>query len=203
MKNTKNIEVEFRGPLTKDQYDILNAFFQKEAVFEQKKDRVLIDYSAGMKERTKDIRIRETNGIPEMIVKLGAWGGSDQREEIALTTKEGTFDMLVRIFGELGYEKGVLCVRNSQVYKYKGIEFALVEIPGHSYTFEAEILAESGTAGEAEAKIKKVCAELKLKVFTSDEFFVYVETLNREANIMFDYKKYQDGYFRDKRYLKK
>ena len=199
----KNIEVEVRGPLSKDQYDTLNSLFSKEGVFEQKKDRVLIDYSAGMRERTKDIRIRETNGIPEIVVKLGSWGGSEQREELSLTTSEGTFDTLARIFGELGYEKGVLCVRNSNVYTYKGVEFALVEIPGHSYTYEAEMLVDTHEATEAKISIQKICTDLGLSIFTDEEFFAYVELLNKEANIHFDYKKYTPDYFKEKRYLKK
>ncbi len=199
MKN--NIEVEIRGPISKDEYDILNQFLLKEGIFKEKRERVFIDYSPEIENRTKDIRIRETNGIPEIILKLGSWGGSESREEISVKTESGKFEALVKTFGELGFEKGILCVRNSVAYDYKGIEFALVEVPNHSYYFEAEILTVPEKSVEAEAEIKKVCEGLRLKVFSREDFFKYVETLNKEANKTFEYKDFQKGYFDEKRYL--
>lgn len=197
----QNIEVEIRGPLTKDEMDRLNSFLSNNGTFKEKKERVLIDYSSGMENRTKDIRIRETNGVPEIILKLGSWGGTESREEISIKTESGKFESLVKVFGELGYEKGVLCVRNSMVYDHKGIEFALVEVPNHSFFFEAEIVSTPEGAEEAEKSIKQVCDELNLKVFSKDDFFEYVNTLNREANINFDYKSFEKGYFEEKKYL--
>jgi predicted adenylyl cyclase CyaB len=172
--SAKDIEVEIRGPLTKGESDKLNTFLQKEGIFKQKKERVLIDYSSGMENRTKDIRIRETNGVPEIVLKLGSWGGTESREEISIKTESGKFESLVKVFGELGYEKGVLCVRNSMVYDYKGIEFALVEVPNHSLFFEAEIVSTPEGAEEAEKNIKQICDELNLKIFSKDDFFEYV-----------------------------
>lgn len=199
--NTQDMEVEIRGPLTKSEFDELNTFLAEKGIFKEKKERVLIDYSSGMENRTKDIRIRETNGVPEIILKLGSWGGTESREEISIKTESGKFESLVKVFGELGYEKGVLCVRNSMVYDYKGIEFALVEVPNHSFFFEAEIVSTPEGAEEAEKSIKQVCDELNLKVFSKDDFFEYVNTLNKEANINFDYKNFEKGYFEEKKYL--
>lgn len=199
--NTKNIEVEIRGPLTKDEFDKLNTFLLNNGSFKGKKERVLIDYSSGMENRTKDIRIRETNGVPEIVLKLGSWGGTESREEILIKTESNKFESLVKVFGELGFEKGVLCVRNSLVYDYKGIEFALVEVPNHSIFFEAEIVSTQADSEEAERSIKQVCDKLNLKVFTKDDFFEYVNKLNKEANINFDYKNFRKGYFEEKKYL--
>ena len=73
---------------------------------------MLIDYSTFLEktlgERKKDIRLRVTNGRPEIIVKLGAWSGSDSRRELSVITPEHTFDTLVEIFGAMGFIKGVL-----------------------------------------------------------------------------------------------
>lgn len=203
MTDPKNIEAEVRGLLTKSEFDALSSFLSKNSAFKQKKERVLIDYSSGVRDRKKDIRIRETNGIPEIIIKLGSWGGSEKREEISVHAEKGSFEDLVRAFGELGYTKGVLCVRNSLVYDYKNVEFALVEVPGHSYYFEAEILSTAADAHKAEAELLALCDELKLKTFTDEAFYAYIETLNREANSVFDYSRYEPGYFRDRRYLDK
>lgn len=198
----KNIEVEIRGRLSADDYTRIKALFDSQARKVEEKDRILIDYSTflpgGVEHRKKDIRLRVTNGIPEIIVKLGEWGGSEQRKELSVKTAPGTFDLLTEIFAALGYEKGILAVRKSQVYEYKGIEFALVEVPGHSYYFEAEKMAHADEDGDTIVKeMEAVCAELGLAVFTKEEFFAYIQTLNKEANGVFNAPESKENYFRD------
>lgn len=85
----KNYEVEVRGPLSKKEYAELNRFLKKNGDFKEKKNRVIIDYTAmkgsqTIRNRDKDIRLRCTNGIPEIIIKIGNWGGSEQRKEISI-----------------------------------------------------------------------------------------------------------------------
>lgn len=199
----KNIEIEIRGPLLKKEFFDLINLFEKEGKKITNKDRILIDYSTflegGIKDRKKDIRLRVTNGIPEIIVKIGEWGGSEQRKELSVFTKPGEFDTLVEIFGELGFVKGMLCERKSKVYEYKNIEFALVEVPGHSYYYEAEIMAYKKEDPEKiTKKIKKVCVDLKLSIFDKKQFFEYIEKLNKESNEIFDYRKYTANYFKNR-----
>ncbi|HEY4488923.1 MAG TPA: hypothetical protein VJA87_00340 [Candidatus Paceibacterota bacterium] len=201
MADAKDIEVEIRGPLTAEGYSKLKVFLDENAEKVATKNRILIDYSTflpgEMKDRKKDIRLRITNGIPEIMVKLGDWGAVDQRKELSVTTAEGTFDTLVEIFAALGYEKGVLCDRRTEAYDYKEAEFALVEIPGHSYYFEAEKMAHEGQDTKILAQeIQAVCSELNLSTFTGEEFFAYVETLNKEVNEVFDFSKEGSGYFK-------
>ncbi|MBI3274323.1 MAG: hypothetical protein HYZ69_04225, partial [Candidatus Colwellbacteria bacterium] len=113
----KDIEVEIRGPLSKSKFEELVKLFETDGRLTGEKDRVLIDYSTflegGVEDRKKDIRLRVTNGIPEIIVKIGGWGGVDQRRELSITAKPGEFDKLVEIFAALGFVKGMLCVRKS------------------------------------------------------------------------------------------
>ncbi|MBI4086433.1 hypothetical protein HY416_00410 [Candidatus Kaiserbacteria bacterium] len=199
----RNIEIEMRGPLTTEKYSELKAFLDANARKITEKDRILIDYSTflpgGIRERQIDIRLRVTNGVPEIIVKIGDWGGTEKRKELSVTTTSNTFDTLTEIFAALGYEKGMLCVRKSHVYEYKGIEFALVEVPGHSYYYEAEKMARDDEDADALAKeIADVCAELNLPIFEKQGFFEYIETLNKEANELFDASTAPQGYFKDR-----
>lgn len=199
----KNIEIEIRGPLSKEKFNSLVSFFDKEGKKLTEKDRVLIDYSTflegGVENRNKDIRLRVTNGIPEIIVKLGKWGGSDQRKELSVLTNPNSFDTLVEIFGELGFVKGMLCARKSKVYEYKGVEFALVEVPNHSYYYEAEKMAhENESAEQITEEIKKVCSDLQLEMFDQKTFFEYINTLNKEANEVFDYTAHSQNYFKNR-----
>lgn len=199
----KNIEIEIRGPLTKEKFDNLVRMFEVKAKKTAEKNRVLIDYSTflegGVENRNKDIRLRVTNGIPEIIVKIGEWGGSEQRKELAVLTRQGEFDTLVEIFGELGFCKGMLCVRKSKVYQYKDIEFALVEVPGHSYYYEAEKMAhEEEDAEKIIEEIKNVCKDLNLEVFDKKQFFEYIDKLNKESNEIFEYKNHTPNYFKNR-----
>ncbi len=198
----KNIEVEIRGLLTQEEYSRLNSFFSGNGTPVEEKERTLIDYSTylpneGVRERTKDIRVRVTNGFPEIIVKLGAWGGSESRKELSFKGKENEFETLVEIFGHLGFTKGVLCKRKTKAYEYKGIEFALVEVPDHSYYFEAEKMANTNDdLSKVEQDILAVCYELNLTILTKDEFFKYIDSLNKEANEIFEFEKFSEGYFK-------
>jgi predicted adenylyl cyclase CyaB len=198
----KTIEVELRGHLTAKQYNDLLHFFTQYATFVTKKERILIDYSVflpdeGIRERQRDIRLRVTNGIPEIIVKLGSWGGDENRKELSVLAKKGEFDTLVQIFAALGFSKGIMAIRRSQVFQYKGIEFALVEVPNHSYYFEAEkMVGESDDKAKVHREIEQVVQELHLTPFTKENFYRYIELLNEEANELFDFTDYTDGYFR-------
>ena len=103
----KNIEIEIRGPLSKEKFKELVKIFTEHGTKKSEKDRVLIDYSTflegGVENRKKDIRLRSTNKTPEIIVKIGEWGENEQRKELSILGKPGEFDVMVEIFGELGY----------------------------------------------------------------------------------------------------
>lgn len=197
----QNIEVEIRGPISKNDYDNLIAKFEKDGKKIGEKDRILIDYSTflpgGVENREKDIRLRSTNGIPEIMIKLGAWGGTDQREEISVLGQTGQFDAMVKAFAVLGYEKGMLCHRKTKVFEYQDIEFALVEVPGHSYYFEAEKMVEdTEDKDKITQEILSVCQNLGLSAFNQKEFFDYIHQLNSETNEIFEFDKYPKDYFK-------
>lgn len=199
---SKDIEVEISGPLSKEKNAELMEFFDKNGKKTNVKHRVLIDYSTflgdGLKNRKKDIRLRITNGKPEIIVKLGDWNSSNHRIELSVFAETGSFDRLVQIYAALGYEKGMLCERTTQVYEYKDIEFALVEVPGHSFHYEAEIMSTEDGVDQAKKHIEDVCKELGLEIFTDQGYMDYIETLNKEANEVFEFKNYTEDYFENR-----
>ena len=199
---SKTIEVEMRGSLDKLMISTLVEKILSNGEFIQRKERVLIDYSTclpeqGIEGRKLDIRLRNTNKLSEIILKTGAWGGSDSRREYSVKTND-SFDTLVQIYKLLGLNKGVLCILNIDVYTYKGVEIALVEVPGHSYFFEAEIeLTETEGTGKAQATLKEVLNELGLITYSDAEYFAYIELLNKEANTIFDANQESETYFKD------
>lgn len=197
-----HIEVEQRGPLSTDDYRRLDTFLKEHGTFKEHKNRIVVDYAESftpesVSSRTKDIRLRVTNGVPEIIVKIGNWGGSEQRRELSALSPNTPFDVLVEIFAALGVTKGILYERKSTVYDYGDIEFALIEVPGHSYFFEAEMIAHSDAdAKAAETKIHETCRELGITPFTRDEFFTYIDKLNQESNEEFDATTIPHDYFK-------
>jgi adenylate cyclase class IV len=199
----KVTEIELRGRLSDLGAESLKKKLVEIGKFKETKNRVLIDYTTFLvgetiESRTKDIRVRNTNGISEIIVKTGNWGGADVRDEFKVNTS-GSFDSLVKVMDLLGYSKGVLCIRNSEVYQLDEVEFSIVEVPGHSYYFEAEIeTTEEVATDELKNKITEKLLGLDLAYFTDEEFFEYIKELNSEANIVFDSTKEPADYFRKK-----
>ena len=204
MTNHKNFEIEVRGPLNKDQYNHLLKFLSQKGKKKSYKKRILIDYSESignkkLDKRNVDLRIRSTNGIPEIILKRGKWAAQDARDEISILTKRGSFDKLVQFFGAVGITKGVLCERNISVFDYKNIEFAIIEIAGEYYTYEAEILLDNKNDSEAsKKKINEVCHNLGLDIFSDKEFFDFIKMLNKSINKKFDFTDYKSGFFENK-----
>ena len=86
----------------------------------------------------------------------------------------------------LGHREGLKAVRNASIYLYKGIEWAIVEVPGHSWYFEAEKLVDSKAAGKkALEEIETIAGEIGLKLFTKEELMAYIRQLDAEANKIF------------------
>ena len=55
--------------------------------------------------------------------------------------------------------------------------------------FEAEIIESmQDQLEEAKERIIKICDSLGLQIFTDDQFFKYVEKIDREANKAYDFE---------------
>lgn len=185
-------EVEVRGPIhTAEEYARVEELLKKDGTFVREEKRIIVDYSTmrdgGVRERTLDIRARVTNGEPEMIIKRGSWGGDEVREEVSVPVHRGKFFDLLRAYALLGYTKGVLVARKSKVYTYRDTEIVLVTIPNHSSFFEAEhIVQHEAQHDAARASLEAVVQSLALETFSDEEWFSYIEVLNKEANGVYD-----------------
>jgi adenylate cyclase class IV len=185
-------EVELRGPvISPEEYIRVEELLRTQGTFVREEKRIIVDYSTfldgGVRERTLDIRARVTNGEPEMIIKRGSWGGDEVREEVSVPVHRGKFFDLLRAYALLGYTKGILIARKSRVYTYNDTEIVLVTIPNHSSFFEAErIVQHEAQHDAARAQLEHVVQSLGLTTFSDEEWFTYLETLNREANGIYD-----------------
>lgn len=201
----KKYEVELRGLLTQEKYEELSKFFGEKGKFLYDKDRVLVCYpdpeTGSLVEECKtDIRVRTTNGIPEIIIKQGEWGSHDEsRRELSLVGKKGEFDKMIAVLAALGHKKGIWAVRKGKVFEYKEVEFSLVEVPNHSYYFEAEVMVDAeGDKNGAIDRINKICKELDLTTLSQQEFYNYINKLNTESNELFDFDSIEEDFFNKK-----
>lgn len=191
------IEVEHRGILTEEKFNELNKFFKKNGKFVGKKDRFsLIYFSHGkdadfklQKDNPIDLRLRITNKKSELVLKHGAWSGKDARKEFSFPVDSKKFEDMTELLQVLGLYYGGLQATKTMVYLYKGVEFALVKVPGWGYYFEAEISANPGLVDKANKKIDLVCCELGLEAFDGKGFYDLCNELNERPGFIFDLKK--------------
>ncbi len=192
---TKNIEVEHRGTLTREKFDTLRKFFEKEGKFVKEKDRFSIIYFPRGKEKLKvpksplDLRIRITNKEAEIVLKYGKSSGADARKEFSFPLNPSQFKEAIELLFILGFYYGVLQATKTYAYEYQGIEFALVDVPGWGYYFEAEIMADSNSVKMVNEKLTSVCRELGLTVLNDKEFYQLLEDLSNRSGFRFNFKK--------------
>jgi len=189
------IEVEHRGLLSEKKFKKLNAFLKKNGKFLGEKDRFSVIYSPRGKETLQvvrspvDLKLRITNKKSELVLKYGRWSGNDARKEFLFPIDSSKFEEMAEFLKILGYYYGVLQATKTYLYLYKGIEFALVKVPGWGYYFEAEIATDKEKVKSANEKIMSVCRELNLDVLNDKEFCKLLENLNERPGFRFNFKK--------------
>jgi len=152
-------------------------------------------YSPRGKETSKisknpiDLRLRITNKKTELVLKYGKSSGNDARKEFSFPMDSKKFEETAEFLFMLGYYYGVLQTTKSYLYMYKGIEFALVDVPKFGYYFEAEILTDSKSVKNADKKIMSVCDKLGLDVLNDKDFWKFLENLSNRPGFRFNFKK--------------
>lgn len=118
------------------------------------------------------------------------------REEASVFVEGNDLKKALSFMALLGYKKGVAADRGIARYLINGIEIAIQDVriygmPGkiHSRFFEAEVMADKDSEEEAKNKIKKFLDSIGLKIFKENEWYDYIEILNKEANGVYDYEK--------------
>jgi adenylate cyclase class IV len=199
----KEFLVEVRGPLEDEDFARLSKELKSRGAFIGDFDRFLID-CAGCRDSSDafDLRVRVTNGEPELVISVcrdktknsSSHAPHAARREIAVKLQPKQMDELVHFLTLVGYERGYLCERRIQAFAFKGIDFLLVSVPGHSKFFEARKLAldDKQIAG-ARREIDSALEELGLRKFSEKDYYSYVEELRRNVDGFFNFKDYKPG----------
>ncbi|MFA5261936.1 MAG: hypothetical protein WC450_11975 [Candidatus Omnitrophota bacterium] len=179
-----DFEIELRGSMTKAERDKLESFLIKNGrlVKEYKRTHWMFGLSHNKK---IDLRIKETNQNYEFSLKVGKLGKASRRE-ISIPFPKEKADEALEFLKYLGKTKGLIAKRNATIYQYEEIEWALVEVPKHSYYFEAEKIVSNEEAGaEAKKEISKIVKSLGLKLFNGSEYIEYLKRLDTQSNKLF------------------
>ncbi len=177
-------EVELRGLLDTKQKNALKNFLAKNGKLVKKYTRK--QWIFGTSHRRKiDVQIKETNGEYIFSLKTGAVHHSN-RKEISIPFPKEKAEQALDFLKLLGKKAGVIAIRKALVYMYGGIEWAIVEVPKHSFYFEAEKIAKTKAAGEkAKEEIRKTVERLGLNLLNGKETIEYIQKLDKEANVEF------------------
>lgn len=183
------IEVEIRGGLTKEKFLALKDFFDKNAEHVESHDRemyLLKGYPGygNFVGRDTDIRLRNTDGRCEIMLKRKVNDDYQSRKEISLALKDNTLDNAKEIVKALGYTKGLRMNRKKHIYQYHDVEWSLVDAGKNLYYFEVE--KEASTDSEAKELQMILAAEaqkLHLPIFTPRETQDFIQLLDREVNV--------------------
>lgn len=180
------IEIEFRGPLTKNEFQKLLSFFKNEADFIKRMKRKTFVFEN--KDKTLDLKVRTTDGVPEIVLKKG-FVGARRREEIILPIKANSIKEVVKLFSLLGYNKGIIAIRDNYIFNYRNIEFALVRCPNDYYFYEAELI-NNKVIKNPEKHIKEVLKSLNLKAWSEKEVYDFMMWCKKNIDEHFEYKKF-------------
>lgn len=183
--------VEVKGPVDEKDFERLNAFFKNNAEFLGETHGLFIDFSGVHAGKRFEFRVRVREGVPELVLRL--LGEERAGREISLKLESGQLDNLIEFLALMGYEEGVLCERVEKKFVFRGIDFSLVEVPRHSYFFEAKKLCEEKEVDEAREKILGVIKTLSLRAFSEKELFSYIQELKKNVDGIFNIRDYKPG----------
>ena len=193
------IEVEIRGRLDKGAATKLRSFFGKKGTLVEKQSREMIllfdnpGYADDPGKREVDIRLRNTNGTCEIMVKRKAHEHNAGRSEVSLKLSDKNLENAKEIVKAFGCSRGLWMHRTKNVYRHNGIEWSIVEAVPHPsiknsaakriFYFEAERAARDGADIEKIRMALVAEAErLGLSVFTPEQYYDFVGELGREVN---------------------
>lgn len=184
--STNTIEVEIRGRLDDAGYVRIKGFLDEHGkhVKSQEREMILLcgypGYTKDFVGRSVDIRLRNTNGLCEIMLKRKV---ENAREEVQLKLHDTDLEAAKKIAKAFGCSNGIWMHRLSEVYEYKGIEWALVIAPNNIRYYEAEIAVDDASkVADAHATLEAEAHELGLEVLDDEGTRAFIHKLDTEAN---------------------
>ncbi len=188
------IEVEIRGQLDEAGYtalkDVLVQFGTH--VEDQKREMILLygypGFDINPLKRKVDIRLRNTNGKCEVMVKQGESEFNTARKEISIPSADNDWQKLIEMVKAFGITKGLWMRREKEVFMMNNVEWSLAKAISRDgskvfYYYEAEIATtDSLHIEEIKKNLEDEVKKLGLPMMAPDEYKALVDMFGREVN---------------------
>ncbi len=159
-----NMEVEIRSFITKEKYDDLVKFFNRNGKLMKEDDQETHYLTA-----RGDLRIQKNNYFSKVWFKTGRMHDEIREEyEIKLPTQQ--FADLERIFSLMGHKAKVKWYRKRFEYSWKGATVCLDYTRGYGYIMELERMCSSGEKAKALKELKSLMSKLGIRATPKSEF---------------------------------
>jgi predicted adenylyl cyclase CyaB len=160
----QNIEVEIRSFISKEKYEELLEFFNKNAKF-VKEDYQETHYF----DCEQDLRIQKNNNGSKIWLKKGKIH-DDAREEIEIFTQNESFDNLGKLFNALNYNVDIKWLRTRFQFDWNGIKVCLDYTKGYGYIIELEKMSSEEDKESVLIELKDKIKELNILLTSKEEF---------------------------------
>ena len=160
----KNIEVEVRSFITKEQYDQILTFFMKNAKL------VSEDYQETHYLKTKqDLRIQKNDSYSKIWLKSGKIH-DEMREEVEVQFNRSDFPKIQKIFNDIEISTEIKWFRRRKQFLWKNITVALDYTKGYGYIIELEKMCSEEEKHKTLEEIKMEIKKLRINITPKEEF---------------------------------
>ena len=180
------IEVEMRAPLEEEDVKRINAYLKASgAELAEERERRNYLYDCLQRECNRDLRVKETNGMTKLSLKLGDWSDV-HREEIEWEIGEGQTEKAKWFLAALGHSEGLTAAQQATIWNYKDLEVAVVRWNEGFLNYLEIEGTYAATAEEQEAirsKMTELFEELGARPFGPGEYEPFMDKMdaNQEA----------------------
>lgn len=160
----KDIEVEIKCFISKEKYEGLLIFFEKNGRFIDEDYQETYYFDA-----EQDVRIQKNNTFSKLVLKSGKVHDY-HRKEIEVKFEKDDFEKLENVFKLLGYEVAIKWFRNRKNFKWEGIDISLDFTRGYGYILELEIMSDEQNKEKDLALIREKLKSLQVTETFKEEF---------------------------------
>lgn len=183
----KTLEVEIRGKINKNEFDIIFELLNKYGNLKDKYKRVSVDLSPGFDPKSRswksndqiDLRIKKSGKSEKISLKIGKLHAK-KRQEIEVRLQKGEFLNSISLLENLGFDKGMIYFWESWEFDYKGFEVKLSKYTNEYHTWEIE--------SKNLFDPNKISKELKLKPYTKNEYQEAIDWENLKIHKIYSFK---------------
>ena len=160
----KNIEVEIRSFISKEEYERLLKFFKEKArlIKEDYQESFYFDCD-------QDLRIQKNDFYSKIWMKKGSLH-DEHREEIEIKFDKKDFKELEKLFLSLGFNVEIKWFRKRFEFEWEDVVVCLDFTKGYGYIIELEKMSSIENQEEEFKNLKQKLESLNIKITPKEEF---------------------------------